>query len=305
MRDYGKLSPFFWTRGSGKRLRGNPDAQVVAAYLSTAPSANMIGIYYVSLASIASDTGITEDRVRAALAAIEAAGYAAYDFEAEIVWVPNHAQFEIGAELRAGDKRRPRIYAELRQVNDHRFADDFRRRYAPAYGLAPPSEGASKGHPAANPNADAPSKGHAGFAPSTGSGHKQDQDQDQGAGAGRSLGPDGDSGSAFGAWREGIKAVTGKPVSQLAPNERRDVVDLANGHAGGRQGEDLMTWIRETAEVWARQHDPRFGGFKPVHCKTWLDAGRPARSPPGKRGAEITKQPYDPDAPWMKLPEVG
>lgn len=119
-----------------------------------------------------------------------------------------------------------------------------------------------------------------------------------------SLGPDGDSGSAFGAWQQGIRAVTGKPVSALSPNERRDLVDLVNGHAEGRKGEPLMVWISETAEVWARQHDPRFGGFKPSQCKTWLDAGRPARAS-SVRGAEITKQPFDPNAPWLKLPEVG
>lgn len=30
-----------------------------------------------------------------------------------------------------------------------------------------------------------------------------------------------------------------------------------------------------------------------------------ARERPGARGAEITKQPFDPNAPWLKLPEVG
>ncbi len=187
MRDYGKLSPFFWTRGSGKRLRGNPDAQVVAAYLSTAPSSNMIGIYYVSLATIASDTGVTEKRTRAALKAIEAAGYAFYDFEQEIAWVPNHARFEVGQELRPGDKRRPKVYAELRQVNGHRFADDFRERYGHGWGLEPPTgrgiEGASKGHPVLETDTEGASASVSSARAGSGSGSGQDQDQDR-AGAG-------------------------------------------------------------------------------------------------------------------------
>lgn len=40
--------------------------------------------------------------------------------------------------------------------------------------------------------------------------------------------------------------------------------------------------------------------------RTWLrNASRFAGRGGAPRGAEITKQPYDPDAPWMKLPEVG
>ncbi len=92
----------------------------------------------------------------------------------------------------------------------------------------------------------------------------------------RVLGMDGENGEAFAAWRRGITAVTGKPVSQLAPGERQDVVELANAHAGGQRGEPLMTWLTATAERWARQHDPAFGGYKPRGCRTWLDAGEPA-----------------------------
>jgi hypothetical protein len=40
--------------------------------------------------------------------------------------------------------------------------------------------------------------------------------------------------------------------------------------------------------------------------RTWLkNASRFAARGGQPRGAEITKQGYDPEAPWMKLPEVG
>lgn len=166
MRDYAKLSPFFWVRGSGRRLRGDAVAQVVAAYLSTSPASNMIGVYYVSIVTIADETGHSPDEVRAALGRIEKAGYAYYDPEAGLVWIPNHAWFEIGPEMTAGDKRRKRVSAEIAQVDGHRFADEFRALYGEAYGLAPDSRRTpsppptkehpefEKGHPESETNAE-------------------------------------------------------------------------------------------------------------------------------------------------------
>ncbi|MFT3789627.1 MAG: hypothetical protein QM741_00825 [Rudaea sp.] len=58
MRDYGKVSPQFWIGKTGKRLRGNLEAQIVAMYLMTAPAASMTGVYYCPLVSIAHETGL-------------------------------------------------------------------------------------------------------------------------------------------------------------------------------------------------------------------------------------------------------
>lgn len=157
MRDYAKLSPFFWARGSGKKLRGDATAQVIAFYLSTSPAANMVGIYYVSLATIANDTGHPIDAVREALMRVELAGYAFYDFEAELAWIPNHARFEIGPEMTPGDKRRKKVVAELAQVDGHPFGVEFRSLYGAAYGLGyatfptgPPPQ--VEPHPPPDPN---------------------------------------------------------------------------------------------------------------------------------------------------------
>jgi len=40
MRDYAKVSPRFWIGNTGKQLRSDPDAQVVALYLMSNPHAN-------------------------------------------------------------------------------------------------------------------------------------------------------------------------------------------------------------------------------------------------------------------------
>ncbi len=113
----------------------------------------------------------------------------------------------------------------------------------------------------------------------------------------RVLGLDGEGGAAWQAWRDGISRTTGKPVSELRPSDKPDLVAFANAHAGGLRGEALMAWIAETAEAWARQYDPAFGGFKPAHCKTWLDAGRPPR--PARTGPPRQQLGSQSSAPWM------
>lgn len=113
----------------------------------------MVGIYYIALATISNDTGVALEDVTGALGRIAKAGYAFYDFDAELVWIPNHARFEIGAEMTIGDKRRKKVVAELSQADGHRFAVEFRSLYGVAYGLThtsvlpPPME-----HPPSKPN---------------------------------------------------------------------------------------------------------------------------------------------------------
>lgn len=163
MRDFAKLAPTFWTRGSGKKLRGNPEAQVLAMYLVTCPSANMIGVYYVPFVTLAHETGLGELRAREALASLEAAGFAYYDEDAELAWVPNMAGYQIGEEMKPGDKRRSGVLAELSKLGEHRFIDAFYRVYGAAFGLgASPLEGASKGLPDPPLNPLSPSEGQTG-----------------------------------------------------------------------------------------------------------------------------------------------
>ena len=139
MRAYAKVSPVFWTRGSGKRLRGDGVAQAVAFHLATGPQANMVGLYHVALPTIAHETGHDEDAVRAALERIAAAGFAYYDEEAELAYVPNALEIEIGPgkRLSAGDNRRKGILNQLATLGPHRFVHQFWDRYDPIYDLGP------------------------------------------------------------------------------------------------------------------------------------------------------------------------
>lgn len=68
MRDYGKVSPHFWIGRTGKELRqAGPESQLVALYLLTSPHANMIGLYYMPLAFLSHETGLTMEGLRRGL----------------------------------------------------------------------------------------------------------------------------------------------------------------------------------------------------------------------------------------------
>jgi hypothetical protein len=154
MRSYAQVVPTFWTRGSGKKLRVNRDAQVLAMYLMTAPSSNLIGLYYIPLITICHETGLTESEVRATMPVI--AEIARYDFDQEIAWLPEAARYQLGENMAEKDKRRAAVEREVAMVSGHQFAREFMARYGAKYGLRidlkteglPESEEApSKGHP--------------------------------------------------------------------------------------------------------------------------------------------------------------
>lgn len=115
MSEYGILDSTFWTRGTGVKLRGLPEIQVVALYLTSAPTANMIGLYYLPLATIAHDTGIPPQGVRKALAALIGHGFCEYDLDAETIFVLTMARRRLHV-----DESRPMRAAPPKP--DHRHA---------------------------------------------------------------------------------------------------------------------------------------------------------------------------------------
>lgn len=136
MRDYGVVRPEFWTRGTGRQLRGNTDAQLIALYLCTCPNATAVGIYYLPLVTLAHETGLSEKRVLAALATCERVGFAHYDVAAELVWVPRMAHHQFGDTIDPKDKRRGGLLrAGTAKLVDHRFTRQFWARYGGAYHL--------------------------------------------------------------------------------------------------------------------------------------------------------------------------
>lgn len=177
MRDYGKVLPTFWQRGSGRALRGNKAAQLLAIYVFTAPAGNATGIFYLPIATIAHETGLTIEEVRMAFDDLSRLDIAHFDEEEALVFVPNMAAVAIGPEeIKPGDKRRPWAQRTIDALPRHRFTEMLRRSEGPLKGLRwpdtklseatqPPTPSVAKGNQeGASSCAEAPSKGHAGLA---------------------------------------------------------------------------------------------------------------------------------------------
>ena len=156
MREYGVVSPKFWIGSTGRALRGDQAAQLIAAYLITSPHANMLGLYYLPLTVIAHETGSPFKGASKALRRVCEVGFASYDWSSEYVWVPEMARFQIGESLKAGDKRISGVIRELKSLANVPYSQDFWDKYHERFSL-PLIDGLRRG-------IEAPSK------PRTGSG---------------------------------------------------------------------------------------------------------------------------------------
>lgn len=165
MREYARISPKFWTGETGRQLRkmGDP-ALVIAMYLLTCPNANMLGLYYLPLPTIAHETGRPLEGARKALRRVCEAGFAYYDEDSEMVWVPEMARFQIGEALDPKDKQVGGVVRELVSLIKCRFAKDFYNKYKDAFSLTVDPK-----HKALLSPFEAPSKPH----------RSQEQEQEQ------------------------------------------------------------------------------------------------------------------------------
>lgn len=148
MRDYGKVSPKFWTGKTGKALRGHPEAQLVALYLMTCGHANMIGVFYLPRVFIAHDTGLTLEGASKGLARCLEAGFCTYDEDSETVFVTEMAAHQIGEEIAPRDNRLASVRKQYEGIEQSLIRQAFKARYGAVYGLADEGE---KGKPLPSP----------------------------------------------------------------------------------------------------------------------------------------------------------
>ena len=136
MRDYAKVSPQFWIGSTGRRIRkGGQEAQIVAMYLLTCPSSSMIGMYYLPVATIAHDTGLSiEGACKGLKGAIEAE-FCSYDDESGVVWVHEMARYQIGDQLSVGDKRCDGVQNDYDKMMENPFLSAFYERYHRAFNM--------------------------------------------------------------------------------------------------------------------------------------------------------------------------
>ncbi len=102
------------------------------------------------------------------------------------------------------------------------------------------------------------------------------------------------------AFEIAVAKATGEPFSLAsAPFHDRDLVKLVNKHGRGLPRD----WLAKTVPAWVRATEAQFaGGWVPAKLLDWLNTGKPDRRA-RKSAAEITKQPFDENAPWMKVAE--
>ncbi|WP_157043615.1 hypothetical protein [Nitrobacter hamburgensis] len=151
--NYGVVKPSFWTGATGRALRQDVDAQVVALYLMTSPHANIIGVFRCPIDYIKIETGRTIEGASKGLTKLCELGFCSFDPETETVWVREMARFQIGDALKGGDKRIKHVIRFFDEIENPRFKRAFFEKYGAAYQLpeppkAPddesPIEGASK-----------------------------------------------------------------------------------------------------------------------------------------------------------------
>jgi hypothetical protein len=136
MRDYSKVSPRFWTGETGKAIRKMGfETQVVAMYLVTGPAANMLGLYYLSMAQLCHESGSPFKGASKALRSLSEASFAYYDEHSEHVYLPNMAREQIGDRLSPKDNRHIAILRDIENYRKTPFFNDFVLRYREVFAL--------------------------------------------------------------------------------------------------------------------------------------------------------------------------
>lgn len=298
MRDYGKISPTFWTRGPGRIFRGDHLAVAIATYVHTCPASNMIGLYYLPLPALCHEIGAAVEDVRAALDRLAAHDVAHYDADADLIFVPEGAADQTGATLKRADNRHKAVLRELHAFGNHRFVTAFWRRYGEAYQLGPAPVGAPSEAPSVAPYAAPPQAS----AEPLGS-QKQDQKHEQSQGQDQAPVRDRVCEAepvvlprAYGAaYVRGLEVGTGIPKSMPSSTDLERLVLAIDTHARTATGEkipisrtpEVIAWIEAQAGEFGRTADAfaRRCGFAVHAFVAWLDgkgAARPGVQPAAK-----------------------
>lgn len=133
MREYGKVSPHFWTGSTGKQLRQCSESLVVSMYLMTSPHANMLGLYYMPLLYVAHETGLGMEGASKGLQWACEAGFCSYDHASEMVWVHEMARFQIADKLKSTDKRSIGVQNEYNSLPSNPYLASFYDKYSQAF----------------------------------------------------------------------------------------------------------------------------------------------------------------------------
>ncbi|UXC19137.1 hypothetical protein [Comamonas squillarum] len=135
MRDYAKVVPKMWHGKTIKALRRSPEGLVVALYLMSSPSSNMLGLFAQPVLYMAHETGLGQEGAMKGLQKCVEVGYCSYDEDSEFVWVHEMASYQIASELKASDLRCKGIQKDYDALPDNPFLGVFFDRYQQAFHL--------------------------------------------------------------------------------------------------------------------------------------------------------------------------
>ncbi len=218
-REYTRLDSQFWIGDTGRRLRSaGTDAQLVALYLLSSPHSNMLGVYYVSVISIAHETGLTFEAASKGLQGCIEANFCSFDGASEFVWVHEMARHQIADFLSETDKRAKGIQNAYDRLPENPWLAAFFDRYAKAFnmqrkripkgGCPSPFDGTS----------DAPSEPHRSQA--------QEQEQEQEQAQAQALKPNPEEALAAVPPPAREDSPPAHPVNEIKPNSRAAAISL-------------------------------------------------------------------------------
>jgi len=147
MRSYSQVYPQFWIGETGRKIReGGEETLIVSFYLLTSPHSNMLGLYYCPILYISHETGLTFQGASKGLQRASEAGFCAYDYPSEVVWVYEMAKYQVGERLKEGDNRIIGVNRDYEKLPKCSFLYEFYNRYKESFCLkkARGFEGASK-----------------------------------------------------------------------------------------------------------------------------------------------------------------
>lgn len=135
MREYAKIVPKMWHGKTMKALRKHPEALIVAMYLMTSPSSNMLGLFAQPVMYMAYETGLGIEGASKGLHVCVDAGFCSYDEESEFVFVHEMASYQIASELNPKDKQCVGIQKAYDALPENPFLEAWHDRYAAAFHL--------------------------------------------------------------------------------------------------------------------------------------------------------------------------
>lgn len=136
MRDYAKIGPKAWQGQTFKKLRKEGmEGLLVALYLMSSPSSNMLGLYSQPILYMAHETGLGHEGALKGLTQCIEAGFCTYDHDTEMVWVYEMAKYQVAAELKATDLRCKGIQKDYDSLPDNPFLGPFFDHYAAVFHL--------------------------------------------------------------------------------------------------------------------------------------------------------------------------